>query len=111
MANLVEETKKLRERKNLLDKLVVQEVEWDLDHRFIGEPMVPRTLKALSRFVDLKLVGYSAILGSVPATNMPHNAVKVPPTDNVIAFKAMIETSENLFKNMGNVYKMTKKAA
>jgi hypothetical protein len=74
MANLVEEIKKLRERKSLIDKLVVQEIEWDLDHKFIGEPMVPRTLKALSRYVDSKLVDYSSILGSIPATNMPPDA-------------------------------------
>ena len=29
----------------------------------------------------------------------------VPPTDNVIAFKTMIETDEQDFKNIGNVYK------
>ena len=35
----------------------------------------------------------------------------VPPTDNVIAFKVMIETNEEMFKSLGNVYKMEKKAA
>jgi hypothetical protein len=30
----------------------------------------------------------------------------MPPTDNVIAFKIMIETSEELFKSKGNVYRM-----
>lgn len=31
---------------------------------------------------------------------------KIPPTDNVIAFKILIETSENEFKKLGNVYNM-----
>jgi hypothetical protein len=30
----------------------------------------------------------------------------IPPTDNIIAFKTIIETSENQFHKMGNVYKM-----
>jgi hypothetical protein len=30
----------------------------------------------------------------------------VPPTDNVIAFRAIIQTNENAFKKLGNVYKM-----
>lgn len=30
----------------------------------------------------------------------------VPPTDNVIAFKIMIETDEQEFRNQGNIYKM-----
>jgi len=29
----------------------------------------------------------------------------VPPTDNVIAFKTLIETSEDLFRSSGNIYK------
>ena len=33
-----------------------------------------------------------------------------PPTDNVIAFKTMIETSEEEFKKLGNVYNMRKAA-
>lgn len=36
--------------------------------------------------------------------------VKAPPTDNVIAFKTMIEANEEEFKKMGNVYKMAKVA-
>jgi hypothetical protein len=32
--------------------------------------------------------------------------VQVPKTDNVIAFKTMIEASEENFKTLGNVYKM-----
>lgn len=35
----------------------------------------------------------------------------IPETDNVIAFKVMIETDENLFKSLGNVYNMREKAA
>lgn len=35
---------------------------------------------------------------------------KVPPTDNVIAFKIMIETDEDEFKKIGNVYNMRKAA-
>jgi len=31
---------------------------------------------------------------------------KIPPTDNVTAFKVLIETDENEFKKLGNVYKM-----
>jgi len=30
----------------------------------------------------------------------------IPPTDNVIAFKTIIETNEDEFKKLGNVYKM-----
>lgn len=30
---------------------------------------------------------------------------KVPPTDNVVAFKAIIETDEDYFKSLGNVYR------
>jgi hypothetical protein len=33
--------------------------------------------------------------------------VKVPPTDNVIAFKTIIEASEAEFKKLGNVYKLS----
>lgn len=36
--------------------------------------------------------------------------MNVPPTDNVIAFKTMIETDEEDFKKIGNVYKMKKVA-
>lgn len=36
---------------------------------------------------------------------------KIPPTDNVIAFKTIIETDEESFAAMGNVYRMVKKAA
>lgn len=36
---------------------------------------------------------------------------KIPSTDNVIAFKAIIETDENEIHQMGNVYNMRKKAA
>lgn len=35
---------------------------------------------------------------------------KIPPTDNVIAFKILIETSENEFKKLGNVYNMRQAA-
>ena len=31
---------------------------------------------------------------------------KIPPTDNLIAFKVLIETDENEFKKLGNVYNM-----
>jgi len=31
---------------------------------------------------------------------------RIPPTDNVIAFKTIIETNEEEFKKMGNVYKI-----
>jgi len=34
----------------------------------------------------------------------------IPPTDNVIAFKVLIETSEDLFRKRGNVYNMRKAA-
>ncbi len=34
----------------------------------------------------------------------------IPPTDNLIAFKTMIETDENEFRNIGNVYNMTRVA-
>jgi hypothetical protein len=36
--------------------------------------------------------------------------VNIPKTDNVIAFKTMIETNEDEFKKLGNVYKMRKAA-
>jgi len=35
---------------------------------------------------------------------------KVPPTDNVIAFKVMIESDELAFKKIANVYPMQKAA-
>ncbi len=35
---------------------------------------------------------------------------KVPPTDNVIAFRQIIKTSESEFRKLGNVYKMGKVA-
>lgn len=35
----------------------------------------------------------------------------IPPTDNVIAFKVSVETSEEEFKSRGNVYKFIKHAA
>jgi len=35
---------------------------------------------------------------------------KIPLTDNVIAFKTIIESNEEEFKKMGNVYKMAKAA-
>jgi hypothetical protein len=34
----------------------------------------------------------------------------VPPTDNVIAFKAIVEADEEEFHKIGNVYKMEKVA-
>ena len=34
----------------------------------------------------------------------------IPPTDNVIAFKTLIEADEEDFKSLGNVYKMAKAA-
>jgi hypothetical protein len=34
-------------------------------------------------------------------------STEVPYTDNVIAFKTMIETSEELFRSSGNIYKNT----
>ena len=34
----------------------------------------------------------------------------IPPTDSVIAFRAMIRTSEEYFRKMGNVYKMERAA-
>jgi len=37
--------------------------------------------------------------------------IKIPPTDNVIAFKVAVETSEESFKHSGNVYKFIKSAA
>jgi len=37
--------------------------------------------------------------------------LSVPQTDNVIAFKTMIEADEEEFKKLGNVYKMDKRAA
>jgi hypothetical protein len=36
---------------------------------------------------------------------------KVPPTDNVIAFKHMLETDESEFRQCGNVYNMQKRVA
>lgn len=36
---------------------------------------------------------------------------KIPPTDNLIAFKTMIETDSNEFEKMGNVYKHETEAA
>jgi len=72
---LIEAAKKLKEKntqiKAVNDKIVVQNVEWDLDPSFIGEPMVPRVLKRLSLYVDQRLTDYSAIYGANPATNMP----------------------------------------
>ena len=35
---------------------------------------------------------------------------KVPPTDNVIAFRSIIQSDEGDFKKLGNVYKMAKAA-
>jgi len=35
---------------------------------------------------------------------------QIPPTDNVIAFRQIIQTSEEEFKKLGNVYKMSKAA-
>lgn len=35
---------------------------------------------------------------------------KIPPTDNVIAFKTLIEINENEFRKLGNVYNMAKVA-
>ena len=35
----------------------------------------------------------------------------IPPTDNVIAFKVLVETSEELFRKQGNVYNMRKAVA
>jgi len=35
---------------------------------------------------------------------------RVPPTDNVIAFRQIIQTSEEEFKKLGNIYKMSKAA-
>lgn len=35
---------------------------------------------------------------------------KIPLTDNVIAFKTIIETDENEFKKIGNVHKMVRTA-
>jgi hypothetical protein len=35
----------------------------------------------------------------------------IPPTDNVIAFKTIIETCEEEFRKLGNVYNMRKKVA
>ena len=75
MSKLIEEVKKLKEEKKQLEKVTVQNVEWDLDPGFIGEPMIPRVLKALSKYVDTKLVDYSSILGSVPATNTPQGRI------------------------------------
>jgi hypothetical protein len=66
---LIDAIKKLRERQAA--PVLIQNVEWDLDPSFIGEPMVPRVLKQLSLFVDKKLSDYSAIYGANAATNMP----------------------------------------
>lgn len=38
------------------------------------------------------------------------NTSKVPPTDNVIAFKRMVEIDEDSFRKSGNVYKFKKTA-
>jgi hypothetical protein len=35
---------------------------------------------------------------------------KVPPTDNVIAFRSIIQSDEEAFRKLGNVYKMKKAA-
>jgi len=35
-----------------------------------------------------------------------NNKADVPPTDNVIAFKVMIESNEDEFRRIGNVYRM-----
>jgi len=71
MPSLVEAVKQLREKQTQVKEVLIQKVEWDLDPRFIGEPMVPRVLKALSHYVDTRLLDYSSIQGSVPATNLP----------------------------------------
>ena len=68
---LIEAIKHIREQKSKLDKILVQNVEWDLDTSFFGEPMTPRVLKRLSQYVDKKLIDYSSIQGSEAATNMP----------------------------------------
>jgi hypothetical protein len=69
--SLLEAAKKLKEKNRANDKVIVQNVEWDLDPSFIGEPMVPRVLKRLSQYVDQRLTDYSAVYGANPATNMP----------------------------------------
>jgi hypothetical protein len=91
--SLLEQVKDLRESKRQLEKVTIQNIEWDLDPRFIGEPMIPRVLKALSRYVDTRLMDYSAILGSVPATNMPtgeddHVCSDVIPTTPTVSVNA-----------------------
>ena len=40
-----------------------------------------------------------------------HHDQKVPPTDNVIAFRSIIQTDEESFRKLGNVFKMNRAAA
>lgn len=68
MTQLVEQVKKLKKQ---YEGLTIQNVEWDLDPCFMGEPLIPRVLKNLSSYVDTRLRDYSSILGSIPATNLP----------------------------------------
>ena len=46
------------------------------------------------------------VKGKVVAEICSRLSSTVPPTDNVIAFKTMIEVDENQFEKAGNVYKM-----
>ena len=39
-----------------------------------------------------------------------HQGENVPPTDNVIAFRSIIQSDEEAFRKLGNVYKMKKAA-
>ena len=101
---LIEAIKHIREQKSKRDKILVQNVEWDLDPNFIGEPMTPRVLKRLSQYVDKKLVDYSSIQGSEAATNMPRatlsynepDPLKLPPTNENIGKDFSYVTSYNI---------------
>ena len=40
-----------------------------------------------------------------------HHDQKVPPTDNVIAFRSIIQANEESFRKLGNMFKMNRVAA
>ena len=102
--SLIEAIKSFKEKQSKIDKILVQNVEWDLDSSFIGEPMAPRVLKRLSQYVDKKLIDYSSIQGSEAATNMPraqlqYNESDQPPViDNKkigVIFPALISQDQD----------------
>ena len=68
MPTLIEAVKELRTKKEARDNgtLVHHKVAWDLDTKFIGQPMTQHTMHALSSYIDQKLVEYARIHGYTP---------------------------------------------